>query len=129
MNKFLLSAAILSFVTLLIHVIAGGQDVHVPFLESALTVENKAIFSVIWHAVTAVLLTSSVALFFASKNHTYRLPIAMFVSAQFSAFALLFVFYGLSRLGTLFLMPQWIIFLTLTSLTLIGLVGRGEVRT
>jgi hypothetical protein len=35
-------------------------------------------------------------------------------------FSALFVYYGLALLGTLWIMPQWTIFLTITVLTTIG---------
>jgi len=121
MNRWILAAAIVSMLTFFIHVFGGGPEIHVPVLESSLSIELKAVLSVVWHGVSAMLLINSGALLVAARSSDYRLPLVALVSAQNLAFAVLFVFYGLAHLGTLLLMPQWLIFLALTGLSLAGL--------
>ena len=121
MNKLILSAAMLSVLTLFAHVFGGGPEIHVPVLESSLSLELKAVLSVVWHAITAMLLINSVALFLAAKSQYSQKTLVLFVSVQYLAFAALFVFYGFTHLGTLLLMPQWSVFLLMPALAFAGL--------
>ncbi len=123
MNKWILSAGILSLLTLLAHVFGGGPEIHDPVLESDLLVELKAVLSVIWHAITAILAINGVALFMASRHARYQKPIVLLIAGQYLAFAALFIFYGWIRLGTLAPMPQWTIFIAISVLALAGLRG------
>ncbi len=125
MNKWIFSAGMLSVLTLLLHVFGGGPEILVPVLESELSVELKAILSVVWHMVTAILALNALALFCAARPHAFRKPLVVLVSSQNLAFAALFVFYGLTRLGTLLPMPQWVIFIVLAGLALAGLRNAG----
>ncbi len=124
MNKLILSAGILSVLTLFAHVFGGGPEIHIPVLESDLSLELKAILSVVWHAVTAVLVINSVALFLAAKSKGAEKMLVVFVSSQYLALAILFLFYGITHLGTLLLMPQWSVFLLMPALALAGLRPR-----
>ncbi len=81
----------------------------------------KAVWSVVWHAVTAVMAFGGLALVGAAflPDQAYALsilPITLFLAA-----AALFIFYGLRRLGTLRVLPQWVAFLAISALGLIGL--------
>lgn len=124
MNKLILSAAILSALTLFAHVFGGGPEIHVPVLESNLPLELKAILSVVWHIVTAVLVINSMALFLAARPKSVAKMLVLFVSSQYLLFAALFVFYGITQLGTLLPMPQWSVFLLIPALALAGLRPR-----
>jgi len=126
MNYWILSAGILSLLTLLLHAFSGGPEIHVPILESELSVELKAIFSVIWHAITAVLGLSGAALLLTARRRTPPKALILFIFSQYLAFTALFVFYGLTRLESLLPMPQWTIFIVLTGLTLVGLRNVDE---
>ncbi len=121
MSKWILAASILSVLTFLIHVFVGGPEIHVPVLESAFSPMVKAVLSVVWHATSAMLAINAVALFLAARSTVHRLGLVLLVSAQNLAFAVLFIYYGLAHLGTLLPMPQWIIFIALTGLSLAGL--------
>jgi len=121
MNYWILSSGALSIVTLFLHIFGGGREVHVPVLKSDLSVGLKAILSVIWHAITAILALNGAALLLAAVLPGIRKPLVLLVSSQYLAFAFLFIFYGLSRLGTLRPLPQWIIFIVLAGLALVGL--------
>ncbi len=121
MNKWILAAAIICGVTFFIHVIAGGIDVHNPLLESELSVELKAIISVLWHMISALFLINTVALYVASRSEKLRTGLVWLVSMQFIAMAAIFVFYGISRLGSPFAMGQWTIILFISVLAFVGL--------
>jgi hypothetical protein len=112
-----ISAALMAF-TFLIHVIAGGKGVHAP-LQAALTDPGLAAFAaLLWHAVTVVLAVSAVGIWVLANRQDPALEAIL--SAIQLGLAALFIFYGLTRLGTLFLMPQWIIFLAIPLLTRFG---------
>ncbi len=121
MNRWILAAAIICGVTFFLHVIGGGIDVHNPLLESALSLELKTIISILWHMVSALFLINTIALYVASRSEKLRAGLVWLVSLQFIAMAGLFVFYGLTRLGSLFEMGQWTIILLISVLAFVGL--------
>lgn len=117
MNRYLLAAAIMSFLTMLVHVFLGGPEVLDPGLASPLDDVWKGVFVVVWHAVSAILLINAVALGFAARGQGAK-PVALLVAAQYLAFTALFLFYGATMLGTLWPMPQWIIFIAISAVIL-----------
>ncbi len=121
MNRWIAAAGVLSTATLLLHVIGGGADVHAPILQGNLSTLLKAYASILWHAITVVLVINSAALLVAAVQTGPRRIIVWLVACQYLGFAGLFIFYGIGRLGTLFLMPQWIIFLAISGFALLGL--------
>ena len=121
MNKWLLAAGILGFVTVLLHEIGGGAGVHVPILESSLSVDLKAISSVIWHGIGAILLINSGATLLAAWSENLRRPLIFLICVQYAAFTMLFLYYGITRQNSVLLMPQWTIFLVLIGLLLMGI--------
>lgn len=115
-------AAALMGATVLIHVFAGGPDVHAP-LQAALPNPALAAFAaVLWHAVTVVLIALSYGLWVLARRHDPALEIVL--SGVQLGFAVLFVVYGITRLGTVFDMPQWMIFLAIPALTRFGQRGQ-----
>jgi len=111
-------AAALMALTFFIHVFAGGPEVHAP-LQEALADQGLAAFAaVLWHAVTVVLAVLTMGLWVLARRHDPALEAVL--SAIQLGFALLFVVYGLTRLGSLAPMPQWIIFLAIPALTRFG---------
>ncbi|MBL4768249.1 MAG: hypothetical protein JKY94_11120 [Rhodobacteraceae bacterium] len=104
-----------------LHVFGGGPDVHVPLLESNASDVLKGFVSVVWHGTTATLLLCSCMLFIAARNENYRYILTGLVIANYLAFAGLFLFYGATRLGTVFLMLPWIGFVTIAVIASIGL--------
>lgn len=121
MNKWIASAGAFSTATIFLHIIGGGADVHVPILEGDLSVILKAYVSVLWHAVTVILVINSAALLVAAAQESTRRTIVWLVVGQYFGYAGLFIFYGLERLGTILLMPQWVFFLGISGLALMGL--------
>lgn len=116
-------AAGLMAVTTGVHVFAGGPEIHLPIQASDLSAELRAISAVLWHAVTIVLIAFTLSLIWMAR-HPNRELAALLAVIQLG-FAGLFVFYGLSQLGTLRVMPQWVIFLLIPAVMLIGMRGRA----
>ncbi len=119
MNYWMLAAGSLSGLLLLAHVIGGRKEVHVPLLKSDLGPELGAYVSILWHAVTAVLAVGMVALFGAAMG--LGNGAAMVVVMQYLAFVGLFLGYGVARLGSVWVMPQWVAFLLISILAGAGL--------
>ena len=111
-------AAALMGLTALLHVFGGGPEVHDP-LQAALSDPFLAAFAaVLWHVVTLVLVVLAGGLWVLAQRHDPALE-AILSGIQLG-FAALFVFYGLTRLGTVMPMSQWIIFLAIPALTRFG---------
>ena len=117
MHRPTLIAAILMSLTLGVHVIAGGQEVHAG-LQSALGNDGlRAFAAVLWHAVTVVLVVFAIALLWLAWHPNLALKATL--GAVQAGFAVIFLFYDMTRLGTVWPMPQWIIFLIIPALTLL----------
>lgn len=112
-----LTAGLMAGVVLL-HIIGGGAEVHIPIQASELTPTLAAFSAVLWHAVTVALIAFTGAL--AWMAYRPNLPLAVAVVVIQLGWAGLFIFYGIQRLDQLMIMPQWIIFTILPALTAFG---------
>lgn len=124
MNRWIFSSSILSFVTAVVHVFAGGPEVHDTLLAADLPIILKTYVSVIWHATTAILVLNSVALLTAAFRPDIRTAIIWIVVGQYVAYATLFFGYGLGYLGSLLATPQWSAFALISIVALIGMKDR-----
>jgi hypothetical protein len=120
-NKVIATASALSLAIAAAHIFGGGGDVHVPLLASDASDVLKGFVSVIWHGVTANLLICSFMLLVAARNQSYRTMLTGLVIANYLAFTGLFLFYGITRLGSVFLMVPWIGFAIIVSVASAGL--------
>lgn len=123
MNKRILTAGLLSFLTLGAHVFAGGPEVHDTMLAlaGAFPPMLRTFVSVMWHAITVTLAINSAALLLAARYSPLRKALVWFVCSQYMGFAALFVFYDLYQLGSLLQLPQWIVFILISGLAAAGL--------
>jgi hypothetical protein len=123
MNAPLLCAAILSAFACGVHVIYGGLRVHTPLLKSDASRLVRAVGSVVWHTATAMMLLNAFALLYASNQGAASVPLVVLIIAQYLAAAALFITYGLSRFGSLLVLPHWIAFLAMAVLASLGVGG------
>lgn len=121
MNPWLLAAGVAALVLDLVHIFPGGREIHRPMVASHWPEPAKAVWSVVWHAATAVMALGGVALIAAGLFPEQALELAALPVALFLSTALLFLVYGLKRLGTVWVLPQWVAFLGISALALIGL--------
>ncbi len=128
MNKWIISSAIISSLTIFLHILGGGPEVHDPMLASNLSPKLKAFSSVLWHGITAILIINSILLFISAFHIKLKNALVWSVTSQYMAFAIIFIFYGIVRLETLFIMPQWIIFSVISGLALLGLIGKEKIN-
>lgn len=129
MNKWLLASGILSLLLMLVHVFLGGPEILDPVLGSDLHPVVIAVLSVVWHGITVVMLVNGVLLLAAAFREELAAGVAWVVIGQYGGFTLLFIYYGLTQLGNLMDMPQWISFVIIAGCVVMGLrkVGRANV--
>ena len=113
-----LAAAILTAATFALHVWGGGPEFNQPLQASALPAELRAISGVLWHAVSVELAVFAGALLWLAR--TPNLAMSVMLAAIQIGFAGLFVWYGYALLGSIWVLAQWTIFLTLAALILWG---------
>lgn len=116
-----LAAAVLMAATVVLHVIGGGTEFHAPIQASALDLPLRAISAVLWHMVTMLLILQTLALLWLATRPDRAMAILL-ACIQVS-FAGLFLFYGQTMLGTVWLLGQWTIFLVLALLIAWGQWG------
>ncbi len=124
MNNWIMAAGTLSGLTCLAHVIGGGKEVHHPMLNSPLSPLLKGYASVLWHMVTVVLVTDTVALLLVASGQAST-GVLQLIFLQSIGFTALFIGYGMSRHGNLTTMPQWIAFGLIAILIGAGLAPHG----
>lgn len=122
MNPWLLASGCMMSLLTLVHIFAGGREIHRPMIGAAWPDPAKAIWSVVWHITTAVLGLGGAALVVASLRPELALTLAALPLALSASAAGLFMVYGLSRLGTLRILPHWIAFAAIALLGLVGLI-------
>ncbi len=123
MNKYMAGAAALLFLTTWVHVFLGGPEIHNVIQASTLSPDVRAISAVLWHAVTVILMVFGCGCLWLTRHDAPALA-HMMIAVQLG-FAALFVFYGITLLDTLWIMPQWVIFLVIPAVMLAGLRGRA----
>jgi hypothetical protein len=123
MNPWLLAAGSAALLLDLVHIFPGGREIHRPMVASHWPEPVKVIWSVVWHAATAVMALGGAALIAAAFLPEHALALSVLPVALFASFAVLFVAYGLIRLGSLRVVPHWAAFLLISALAVIGLVA------
>lgn len=121
MNAWLLAAGATALVLDLVHIFPGGRAIHRPMVAAHWPEPAKAVWSVVWHAATAVMALGGLALIAAGLAPDHALSLAALPIALFLSFAGLFLVYGTKRLGTVWVLPQWVAFLGISTLALVGL--------
>jgi hypothetical protein len=120
MNLWLLASGVALMLLNLVHIFLGGREIHLPMVNANWPDPAKAIWSVVWHITTAMMLFGGMALVAAAFRPDDALELAALPLALTASAAVLFVVYSLTRLGTLRILPHWIAF---SAITLVGIVG------
>lgn len=119
-----MGAAALSLATAGIHVFAGAPEIMSPVLGSGLPAVVKGVVDVMWHHITALLILATAASVLAAWQPEWRKPVALLLGGQYILIGALFLGLGLLWFGSVWPMPQWVLFLATTGLMLIGLRTR-----
>lgn len=126
MIRFALPLALaLSAMWTLVHIFAGGADVHAPILTSPLDPVLKGYVTVLWHGITAVLILNTAALALALRRNALRQVLCTVVAAQYAAFAALFIATSLIRFGNLWSLPPWTGFVLIVACLLPHILRRS----
>lgn len=128
MNLWYMGAAAMMLATAAIHAFAGGPGINAPIQASELHEVVRAVSAVIWHALTALFVIFAVALARAARGAAREASAVLVwtILAVCLAFAGLFVGMGYALLGSLVLMPQWVIFVAIAGVLRVGLSRHGN---
>lgn len=119
-NIYWIIAGFLNLITFFLHLIGGQFDLVTPMLKTSLSLEKGSQLVGAWHMVTIILLVTSYILIAAGfgKKYSKNLELIKLTGYLNLSFCLPFIiasfYYGL-------LVPQWIFFLPIGVLTIIGL--------
>jgi len=116
-------ATALMGMTVLVHIFLGGPEVNEPLNSSELPDFLRAFATILLHAVTVVLTALTFGLIMLRNRPDFALE--TMVSGIQVGFAALLIWYGSARLGTVWLMPQWVIFTIIPIITRLGQHGRS----
>lgn len=118
-NIYWVIAGFLNLFTFLLHLVGGQLDLVDPMLDSAMNLEVKSQLVGAWNMVTIILLVTSIVLLLAGfrKKYNENIELITLVGYLNLSFCLPFLvagfYYGL-------LVPQWIFFLPIGVLVLVG---------
>lgn len=118
-NRPLVLASTLFFGTAAIHGLIGGPEINAPVQISTLDPVVRAVSAVVWHALTAIFTVLAAALLWVARypNRTV-LVLILGITLCFTA---LFLSIGITTLGSVWPMPQWILFTAIAGVLLWGL--------
>ncbi len=123
MNYWLVAAGLVSAFTFGIHVFAGGPELHLPLMQSALPPVAKSVWSVVWHSISAMILLNAMAFLLAARPHAQARVICTYPLAVSFCITALFLFYGVTQHSSLTVLPQWTLFVASSVLAIIGLMN------
>ena len=122
MNRYHLIAAVIMGATAAIHIFAGTTDVLVPMQAGNLDLLTATVMEACWHFVSLMLILFALGLGWASRHEAQALT-ALILAALIGT-AAIFLWLGMTRLGSLWLAPQWVLFLVPALLVGIGAARR-----
>jgi uncharacterized membrane protein len=122
MNRYNLIAAGIMAATAAIHIFAGTADVLVPMKAGHLDLLTATVMEACWHFVSLMLILIALGLGLASRHEAPALT-ALIIAALIGTTAI-FLWLGVTRLGSLWLAPQWVLFLIPALLVGMGMVRR-----
>lgn len=123
-NKFLATGAILSALILPLHIFGGGPEFpEIIFAIDALDAKQKALYGVMWHTISALLFLASITYGIASIKPQHTSAVT-FVNALYAAITVLFLYYGITVVGDLWTLPQWLLFAIMIAITQMGLIRK-----
>ena len=121
MNKIYLKiAALINFISALVHTFLGQIDLVNPLLSSNLSMQVKGEFVSVWHIVTIILFATCLPLFKASfyEIKSSQVGLLKFIGWLYVLFALPFI---VVSIWYFIFAPQWILLLPIGVLTLVSL--------
>ena len=112
-NIYFAVAAVLSFLTTLIHLFAGGREIAVPLLESRdIQPVPKYTMYYAWHLVTIMLFVMAVTFGHSAIDQTQTV-LAFYTTMLAISFMLLSLGFVVWKKQKFWQMPQWFLFLVI----------------
>ena len=124
LNPWFVAAAILSFATTGLHVIGGTPEIMDPIYASNAPQLSIGISEVMWNQITLLLALVGVVFGWEALKPQRAVDLVIAVIALYIGIALLFIYSGLQMFQSLWVMPQWTLFLAMAALALVGLWRR-----
>lgn len=119
-NIYLIVAGLINGFTFLLHLFGGQVTLVDPMLETSLSLEITSQLVGAWHIVTIILLATSIILLLAgfSKKYIMSKDLLYFIGYLNLSFCLPFI---IESFYYTILVPQWILFLPIGLLTILGI--------
>lgn len=124
LNMAYLAAAGLFLATAAIHAFMGGPEINAAVQGSDLHPLVRAVSAVVWHALTALFVVFGGAMAWAAW-HSARAVVVTVLAVNLS-FVGLFLAIGIVALGTVWPMPQWVLFGAISGLMVWGLTREAQ---
>ncbi|MCD7060223.1 hypothetical protein [Pelagibacterium xiamenense] len=124
-NPFFALTAILCGLVVPMHVFGGGPEFPDIVIASGLDGKQSAMYMILWHAVTVLLIGSTIVYAAAARSARFRAAVLV-VNGQFCAIAVLFLAYGMMDLGSIWVLPQWVLFFALAAISAPGFIARRK---
>lgn len=122
MRVFYFLAMVMAILIFAAHTFMGTFEILVPMREAGMDPLLNSFVAVIWHLISVAL-----AGFALLHIWLWRRPeqmVAWALVATYAGFVGVFLYYGISDLGTVWLMPQWLFFVICGGLLLVPLLKR-----
>ncbi len=125
-NKWLLSAAMISFAITGLHVVGGTPEIMDPLYASNAPEMSKGIAQVMWNQISLLCIVGGAILLRAAFKPQVAVELSLTIIALYVGITGLFIASGIALFGDIWTMPQWTFFLTVAILTIVGLLGHRK---
>jgi len=120
-NKWLASAALLSFAATALHLIVGTPELMHPLYTSNTPPVSIGTAEVMWNGIAILCVVAGGALLYAAVKPKVAIEVCAAIIALFIGMTALFIIIGMTRFGEISSLPQWQFFGLLPLLAIIGL--------
>lgn len=120
-NMWLLVAALLSFATTALHVVGGTPEIMSPLNASNAPLLSKGIAEVMWNQITLLLIVGGWVFWRAATHSKAPVELLLTIIALYSGITILFIASGIGLFASVWVMPQWTLFLVMVLLAIVGL--------
>lgn len=119
-NMWLIAAATLSLATAGLHVIGGTPEIMDPLNSSNAPALSKGIAEVMWNQITLLLLIGTWVFWRAASRSNIAGDLLQTIIALYLGITFLFIASGISLFKSIWVMPQWTLFLVMAGLAIVG---------
>jgi hypothetical protein len=125
-NFWLAAAGILSVATAGLHVFGGTPEIMDPLHGSDAPLLSKGITQVMWDQITVLLLLGGATYIFAAMRASRAKDIAGAITVLYLGITALFLYSGVTMFQNVSAMPQWVLFLAMAALAIIGTMRSAQ---